>query len=169
MTAVAKRWIIYCVVIFTQIIVNNYVNLGPMVYICLLPLLIAYLPLEQPAWLSMLEAFAMGLAVDLLSDGVMGLNAGAAVLTAVVARPLFYPIFNKNNYSKKFIPSMGESSLWVHLRYFGLILIVYFAFYISFDGLTARTFVTSLSRLAFDVLTSLAVILLVDWSLFNNR
>ncbi|MBQ5401675.1 MAG: hypothetical protein IIU16_02040, partial [Bacteroidales bacterium] len=86
-----RQIIIYAVVILLQVIINNYVNLGPMIYICLIPLLIIYLPLDQKPYLSLIIAFGLGLIIDILSDGVLGLNAGAATLIALVYRPLFYP------------------------------------------------------------------------------
>jgi hypothetical protein len=163
-----RQIIIYAVVILIQIIIGNYVNLGPLVYICLIPLLIIYLPLDQKPYLSLVIAFGLGLIVDMLSDGVLGLNAGAATLVALVYRPLFYPVFQKNNYSKKYIPPIHESDIWHHMLYLLIILAIYFLFYIAFDGLAKTTLLISLVRYFLNIAVNLAVALIVDLTLFNR-
>ena len=163
-----RQIIIYAVVIFLQIILNNYVNLGPMIYICLIPLLVIYLPLDQKNYLSLILAFGMGLIIDILSDGVLGLNAGAATLVALVYKPLFYPIFQKNTYSKKYIPPVRESGIWYHTLYLLIILAIYFLFYIAFDGLAETTLLVSLVRYLVNILVNLALALMIDVTLFNR-
>ena len=163
-----RQIIIYAVVILLQVILNNYVNLGPMIYICLIPLLVIYLPLDQKNYISLIIAFGMGLVIDILSDGVLGLNAGAATLVALVYKPLFYPIFQKNNYSKKYILPIRESGLWQHALYLLIILASYFLFYIAFDGLAKTTLLVSLIRYLVNVLVNLALALVIDITLFNR-
>lgn len=163
-----RQIIVYAVVILLQVIINNYVYLGPMVYICLIPLLIIYLPLDQKPYISLVIAFGLGLIIDLLSDGVLGLNAGAATLVALVYKPLFYPIFQKNNYSKKYIPPIRESDVWHHMLYLLIILAIYFLFYIAFDGLATTTVVVSLVRYLFNIAINLALAIVVDLTLFNK-
>lgn len=163
-----RQIIIYAVVILLQVILNNYVNLGPMIYICLIPLLVIYLPLDQKNYISLIIAFGMGLVIDILSDGVLGLNAGAATLVALVYKPLFYPIFQKNNYSKKYILPIRESGLWQHALYLLIILAIYFLFYIAFDGLAKTTLLVSLIRYLVNLLVNLALALVIDITLFNR-
>ena len=163
-----RQIIIYAVVILLQVILNNYVNLGPMIYICLIPLLVIYLPLDQKNYISLIIAFGMGLVIDILSDGVLGLNAGAATLVALVYKPLFYPIFQKNNYSKKYILPIRESGLWQHALYLLIILEIYFLFYIAFDGLAKTTQLVSLIRYLVNLLVNLALALVIDITLFNR-
>ena len=163
-----RQIIVYAVVILLQVIINNYVNLGPMIYICLIPLLIVYLPLDQKPYISLIIAFGLGLIIDLFSDGVMGLNAGAATLVALVYKPIFYPIFQKNNYSKKYIPPIRESGVWHHVLYMLIILAIYFLFYIAFDGLAVTTLVVSLARYLINIAVNLGVAVVVDLTLFNK-
>ena len=57
MPSYLRQIIIYAVVIMLQVITNNYVNLGPMIYICMVPLLVMYLPLDQKSYISLIIAF----------------------------------------------------------------------------------------------------------------
>lgn len=168
MPSYLRQIIIYAVVIMLQVITNNYVNLGPMIYICLVPLLVMYLPLDQKSYISLIIAFGLGLIIDILSDGVLGLNAGAATLLALVYKPLFYPVFQKNNYSKKFIPTVAESDIWHHVLYLLIIIAIYFLFYIAFDGLARTTLLVSLLRYLINIAVNLALAVVVDVTLFNK-
>ncbi len=163
-----RQIIIYAVVILLQVILNNYVNLGPLIYLCLIPLLIIYLPLDQKNYITLIIAFGLGLIIDILSDGVLGLNAGAATLVALVYKPIFYPIFQKNNYSKKYIPPIRESGLWHHVLYLIIILAIYFFFYIAFDGLAKTTLLVSLIRYLVNIVVNLALAIIIDVTLFNR-
>ncbi len=163
-----RQIIIYAVVILMQVIINNYVNLGPLIYVCFIPLLIIYLPLDQKPYLSLIIAFGLGLLIDMLSDGVLGLNAGAATLVALVYRPLFYPVFQKNNYSKKYIPPIRESDIWHPILYMLIILAIYFLFYITFDGLAKSTLLVSGLRYLVNIAVNLALATIIDLTLFNR-
>ena len=80
------------VVVLSQLVICNYLFLGPMVTLTLLPVTVLFIPLKQNNALAMLEAFVMGLIVDLLSDGVLGLNA-AALVPVAFARDFFIRLF----------------------------------------------------------------------------
>ena len=68
--------IIYCVLLFLlQLVLSDYVHLGPWVSLCLLPLLILQIPLSRSPHGVMLIAFGLGLGLDILSDGVPGAKA----------------------------------------------------------------------------------------------
>lgn len=75
--------VFYFVLVFIlQLVMAHYVNLGPWVHISLLPLLVLVLPEQWRTQRTMLVAFALGLLLDLLSGGPLGLNSAAAVLAA---------------------------------------------------------------------------------------
>ena len=77
--------ILFCaVVLLIQIVLSDFVNIGPYVYLCTVPMLVIYLSMDQDSIGSMLLAFGFGLAVDALEDGVLGLNAVSAVALAAV-------------------------------------------------------------------------------------
>ncbi|MBQ5401640.1 MAG: hypothetical protein IIU16_01855, partial [Bacteroidales bacterium] len=80
----------------------------------------------------------------------------------------FYPVFQKNNYSKKYIPPIRESGIWRHVLYMLIILAIYFLFYIIFDGLAKSTLLTSLVRYLMNIAVNLAIATIVDLTLFNR-
>lgn len=78
------------IVCLVQIIVYKYLSVTPYLVICLLPGMLVYLAKEWSSLKSMIIAFLIGISIDVLADGIVGLNAASLVLTALVL-----PAFNK--------------------------------------------------------------------------
>ena len=89
--------ILFFVLVFLlQVILTDYLHLGPFVYLCLIPFLILHIPFSRRPQVVLLAAFGMGLALDLLSDGVAGLNAAAAVAAAASRQLLYRTLVNRD-------------------------------------------------------------------------
>ena len=76
--------ILYCLLLIGQLILCNYGALGPYIMLTMLPAMIMCIPTSISTTTCMLIAFASGLAVDWLSEGLLGLNAAAAVPVALL-------------------------------------------------------------------------------------
>ena len=74
-----------------QLLISGYINIWPMLYIAVFPLLVITLPYTCNHIVSILTAFCFGLLVDILSDGVLGLNA-AAIVAIAYFRPLLFRV-----------------------------------------------------------------------------
>ena len=70
------------IIIFCQILLSEYVNIWPILYIAIFPLFIILLPANLNRTIYMLIAFLLGLCVDITADGVIGLNAASLVAMA---------------------------------------------------------------------------------------
>jgi rod shape-determining protein MreD len=80
--------LLYFLLIICQVIMSNFTNLGPYVMLSMLPAMILCIPTSISTAVCMIVAFASGLAVDWLSEGLLGLNAAAAVLVAILRKGL---------------------------------------------------------------------------------
>ena len=131
--------IFYLVLLFLlQLVISDYVHLGPWVCLCILPLLLVHIPLSRSPHAAMLIAFALGLGLDILSDGVPGLNAFAAVL-AVTPRKFFYRlIVNADRQDKTEVPYIDHVGLVKYLKYLGVLTAIYLAAYILVDCVSLR-------------------------------
>ena len=76
-----KYFTLGAIIIFCQILLSEYVNIWPILYIAIFPLFIILLPANLNRSMYMIIAFMFGLCVDITADGVIGLNAAA--LTAM--------------------------------------------------------------------------------------
>ena len=86
----------YFLVFLLQVVITDYLHLGPFVFICLIPFLIVNIPQSRQPQLVLVIAFGMGIMLDLLSDGVIGLNAAAAVAAAAARKPLYRLLVNRD-------------------------------------------------------------------------
>ena len=78
---------LYILLLVCQIILCNYSNLGPYVMLSMLPAMVLCIPLSVGTPLCLLIAFASGLSVDWLSEGLIGLNTSALLPAAVLRKP----------------------------------------------------------------------------------
>lgn len=84
---------IYLMLLMIQMVICNYFRLGPYVLVSVLPAMVLCIPLRYSTLSAMLIAFFTGLCVDLLAEGLIGLNTVALVPVAYVRRGLCRLIF----------------------------------------------------------------------------
>lgn len=80
--------LLYFLLALAQIILCNFTSLGPYVMLTLLPAMTVCIPLSVSTPACMFIAFATGLSVDWLSEGLIGINAASLVPVAVMRKPL---------------------------------------------------------------------------------
>ena len=71
-----------------QIFLSNYTSLGPYIMLSMLPTMILCLPSGMGTFTSMIVAFACGFAIDLFSEGLLGINVAALLPVAFCRRGL---------------------------------------------------------------------------------
>lgn len=131
--------IIYCILLFLlQLVISDYVHLGPWITLCLLPLLILQIPRSRSPHVVMLIAFGLGLGLDILSDGVPGLNAFAAVLAAAPRKFFYRLLVNADRQDKTEVPLLRETGLLKYLKYLGVLTAIYLAAYTLMDCISVR-------------------------------
>ena len=131
--------IIYCILLFLlQLVISDYVHLGPWITLCLLPLLILQIPRSRSPHVVMLIAFGLGLGLDILSDGVPGLNAFAAVLAAAPRKFFYRLLVNADRQDKTEVPLLRETGLLKYLKYLGVLTAIYLAAYTLVDCISVR-------------------------------
>lgn len=131
--------IVYCILLFLlQLVISDYVHLGPWITLCLLPLLILQIPRSRSPHVVMLIAFGLGLGLDILSDGVPGLNAFAAVLAAAPRKFFYRLLVNADRQDKTEVPLLRETGLLKYLKYLGVLTAIYLAAYTLVDCISVR-------------------------------
>lgn len=78
--------ILYTLLVIVQVLLSNYSQLGPYVMLSILPAMVLCIPPSMGTPAAMLIAFASGLSVDWLSEGLLGLNAAALVPVALMRK-----------------------------------------------------------------------------------
>ena len=153
-------WAVYLLLLLAQLLLSNYVNVSPYIMVTILPVMVLCIPLRVGPVPTMIIAFATGLVVDLLSEGLLGLNAIALVPVAFIRNSIIRLMFGEELFSRRedFCPrrhGMGKTAV---ATFTGIA--VFLLIYVWVDGAGIRTFWFNAARwgasLACSLLLSLA-------------
>ena len=84
--------ILYFLMVIGQMVICNYFHFTPYIVLSMLPAMILCMPLTIRTSTCMIIAFASGLAVDWLAEGLIGINA-ASLVPVALARKTIIRIF----------------------------------------------------------------------------
>ena len=153
--------ILYSLLLICQILLCNYSPLGPYIMLSFLPAMILCVPLKIGTPACMLIAFASGLAVDWLSEGLIGINAVSLVPVALARRTIIRIFFGEDLISRKDSFSFnkyGAAKVSVALV---TALIIFLGIYITLDGAGTRPTLTNLAYFGASLLCNLILCLIV--------
>jgi hypothetical protein len=80
--------LLYFLMVLGQMVLCNFADFSPFVMLTMLPAMVICVPLSVSTPACMLLAFATGLSVDWLSEGIIGINAASLVPVALMRKPL---------------------------------------------------------------------------------
>ena len=157
-------WAVYLLLLLAQLLLSNYFNISPYLMVTILPVMVLCIPIRVGPAPAMLIAFATGLVVDLLSEGLLGLNALALVPVAGLRFPLIRLMFGEELFARKedFCPrrhGLGKAAAATFLA-----LAVFILIYVWADGAGTRPFWFCAARWA----ASLAASLLLSLACLPN-
>lgn len=156
----SEFWIAYVLLLLAQLLIGNYLTLSPYLVLTVLPVMVLCIPIRVGSVGAMLIAFATGLVTDLLSEGVLGLNALALVPVAALRNPVIRLIFGEELFSRKEDFSANRSGMGKVATAIFLVQAVFLFIYIWADGASTRPFWFNAARFSLSLLTGMAVSLL---------
>lgn len=139
-------WIAYILLLATQLLISNYFRFTPYIMLSILPVMVLCITTRLDTLWTMLIAFATGMTVDLLSEGLLGLNALALVPVAFFRNPIIQLIFGKEIFARKedfTLRSSGFAQVGLALL---LAQALFLVLYIWADGAGMRPFSFNLYR-----------------------
>lgn len=133
-------WAVYLLLLLAQLLLSNYFNISTYLMVSILPVMVLCIPTRVAPSLAMVIAFATGLVVDLLSEGLIGLNAFALVPVAYLRNPIIRLMFGEELFARRedFSPrrhGLGKAAAATFLS-----LTVFIVLYIWADGAATRPF-----------------------------
>jgi len=158
----------FILVFLLQLALSNYLHLGPWIMVSLVPFLILQLPLRRSPHVVLLSAFGLGLLLDLLSAGVLGLNAFAAVMAAAPRKMLYRLIVNNDRQDETWIPLLRDAGTIKYGKYLFALTAIYLAAFILLDCVSVRPFGFILVKWVASTLASTAAGLLLAYA-FQRR
>jgi hypothetical protein len=154
-------YFVFLLLVAVQMLICNYMNLSPYLMLSILPVMILCVPLRLPTFWTLLLAFATGGAVDLLSEGILGLNALALVPVAFVRKEVIHLIFGGELFARKEDFSIRKNGFGkVALAVF-LVQALFLVIYIWADGAGTRPFAFNALRFGISLVAGWAVSLLI--------
>ena len=139
-------WIAHIFLLLVQLIISNYFRFTPYIMLSILPVMVLCISTRLDTLWTMLIAFATGMTVDLLSEGLLGLNALALVPVAFFRNPIIQLIFGKEIFARKedfTLRSSGFAQVGLALL---LAQALFLVLYIWADGAGMRPFSFNLYR-----------------------
>lgn len=137
--------IMYSLMLICQIALCNFSPIGPYIMLSMLPAMVLCIPLTVSTIGCMLIAFASGLAVDWLSEGLIGINAASLVPVALARKGIIRTFFGEDliNRSDSFsFNKFGTAKVSAAIL---TSLAIFLAIYVILDGAGTRPTWFSLS------------------------
>ena len=153
-------WIAYILLLLAQLLLSNYFHITPYIMLTLLPVMVLCIPIRISTVGAMLIACLSGLTIDVLSEGVLGLNALALIPVAYMRKGLVNLIFGPELFARKGDFSVGRYGFAKVPTALLLSLLLFLVIYIWADGAGTRPLWFNGLRLAASLVASFLVSLL---------
>lgn len=151
----------FLLVLGVQMLICNYLHISAFLTLSILPCAIMLLPTKCRPVEAMLIAFASGLAIDYLADGVIGLNALALVPVALSRRGVCRLVFGSEllaNVEDVSMMKYGISKMTIAIF---IVQCLFMAIYIWADGAGTRPFLFNLARFLISVIAGTGISLII--------
>ena len=153
-------WLYYVLLVIAQLLLTNYLRVSPYLMLTILPAMVLCISIRIGTIGTMLIAFATGLAVDFLSEGLLGLNALALLPVAFFRNSIIKLVFGTELFARSEDFSVqrngfGQTVLALLLAY-SLFLLVY----VWVDSAGVRPLLFNFLRFTLSLGSSLLVSLL---------
>ena len=152
---------VYMIMLVAQLLLTNYFHFTPYIMLSILPVMVLCIPLKISTIAAMLIAFVSGLAVDLLSEGLLGLNALALVPVALCRKEMIRLIFGEELISRGEDFSVKRSGLGQVLLAIAIAQGMFLAVYIWADAAGTRPFWFNFLRFFLSLISGMLVSLLI--------
>lgn len=153
--------LMYILMVVGQMFICNYFHLSMYVSLTILPAIMLCIPLSAGTITAMLIAFASGLAVDALSDSVLGLNALSLVPVALCRKPVIRLFLGDEIIERKESFSFRQNGFMKIAGMTAICLSVFLLIYITADGAGVRPLWFNAARFAASLTCSWLLSLLV--------
>ena len=153
--------LLFFLLVIGQVILCNFPNLGPYITLSLLPAMILCVPLTVSTPMCMLLAFATGLSVDWLSEGLIGINAAALIPVALMRKPLIRFFLGEDIITRSDSFSIRKNGAGKISTILLLSILIFLSIYIFLDGAGTRPLEFNAIRLGVSLVCNYLLALVV--------
>lgn len=153
--------LLFFLMVLGQMVLCNFAGISPYVMLTMLPAMIICVPLTISTPVCMIIAFATGLSVDWLSEGVIGINAASLVPVALMRKPLIRFFLGEDLITRSDSFSFRKNGTAKISLVLILSLLIFLSIYIFLDGAGTRPTWFNLARLGGSLLCNYVLALIV--------
>lgn len=154
---------IFLFLLVLQILICNYFHVTPYVMLSILPVMVLCIPARISTPVTMIIAFAAGLTVDMLSEGVAGINTLALVPVAFLRLNIVSLVFGEDLLARKEDFSVRKNGIGKVSLALILVQALFLLIYIWADGAGTRPFWFNAARFGASLSAGYVVsLLLID-------
>ncbi|MDO5442143.1 MAG: hypothetical protein Q4G10_00570 [Bacteroidia bacterium] len=154
-------FISYIIMLFLQICICNFFRLSPYVVLSILPVMILLIPTGKDTTFALIVAFLTGLSVDLLGDGLLGLNILALVPVAFARKGIIRLVFGEEIFTRKENITVNKQGFWKISVALIMAQSLFLAIYVWADGAGTRPLWFSFVRFGASLLAGFLISLFV--------
>ena len=147
----------YFLLAVIQILITNYLHLSYFITLTILPVMVLSIPIRYSTNAALFIAFATGISVDLLADGVLGLNTLALVPVAFLRNTTISLVFGEEMFSRKEHFSVRRNGFTKVALAILFVQALFLIIYITADGAGTRPFWFNLLRFVCSLITGFIV------------
>ena len=157
----ARFYLVFVVLTIVQMLICNYFHLSAYLMLSILPVMVLCLPLRVGTTGAMIIAFITGLVVDLLAEGMLGLNTLALVPVAYARKGIIRLVFGDELFARKEDFSVRKNGFGKVAVAIFIAQALFLLIYIWADGAGTRPFSFNAIRFGVSLLAGWAVSLLI--------
>jgi len=153
----------YMILVVSQLLVCNYLHVSPYLMLSILPVLVLTIPIRVGTVGAMIIAFITGFAVDILAEGLLGINALALVPVAFIRRPLITLLFGNEMFSREEDFSVHKNGFFKVFVAIVSVQALFLVIYIWADGAATRPLWFNALRFGVSLVAGVVIsLLLID-------
>lgn len=153
--------LLFFLMVLGQMTLCNFAGFSPYITLTMLPAMIICVPLTVSTPLCLLLAFATGLSVDWLSEGLIGLNAASLVPVALMRKPLIGFFLGEDLITRSDSFSFRKNGIGKISLVLIVSLLIFLGIYVFLDGAGTRPAWFNLTRIGLSLLCNYVLALIV--------
>ena len=168
MRVIVKNIIRFVLLVLTQTLVFNQLEVGLGIHTMIYPLFIMLLPFQTNSVVLLLLAFAMGISIDALSN-TGGLHASSLLVFALF-RPIIFKVFGpREGYDPGKEGSIYEMGQRWFFYCFGILLIIHHAWFFFMEVFKFSELLYVLKKLILSVPISYLLVILIQFLFLKKK
>ncbi len=155
--------------VLLQVAFFNTLNLGQYLYPCPYLLFLLLFPFSYGTAGLLLWGFAVGLAVDLLGGGILGLHTSAMLVTGLLRNGVLKTVSVKTDFEPQAVPGISTLGFVRYLIFSACCITVHQCVYFGLENFSMSMLGQTLLRIVASTLLNVALVLIIDQCFFSSK